>query len=108
MKRLLFVTGLLMLCAATSAFAGGDAKAGKEKAATCQACHGMDGNSIVPTYPKLAGQYESYLLHALRGYKSGERNNAIMSGMVAALSDQDLQNLAAYYASQSGLVNTTP
>ena len=89
------------------AFAAGDSAAGKEKSAPCQACHGPDGNSPSPAFPNLAGQYEDYLLHALRQYKSGERKNAIMGGQVAALSDADLKNLAAYYASQKGLFNTS-
>jgi cytochrome c553 len=79
---------------------------GKELTATCVACHGADGNTQTPIYPKLAGQYETYLLHVLREYKSGVRQNAIMQGMVAALSDQDLKDLAAFYAEQDGLFNT--
>ncbi|MGD8644484.1 MAG: cytochrome c [Chromatiales bacterium] len=86
----------------------GDAAAGKQKSQTCAACHGPDGNSPNPIYPHLAGQYETYLLRALKDYKSGARKNAIMTGMVAALSDDDLEDLAAYYASQTGLFNTVP
>ena len=98
---------LLMSLVTTTAFAGGDAAAGKEKSQACQACHGPDGNSPSPAFPIIAGQYEDYLLHALREYKSGERKNAVMAGQVAALSDDDLKNLAAYYASQKGLFNTS-
>lgn len=103
----ILMIAVLMLCS-TPAWAAGDAVAGKEKAATCQACHGVDGNAQAPIYPKLAGQYESYLLRALLDYKSGERKNAIMAGMVMSLSEKDMADLAAYYASQSGLINTTP
>lgn len=86
----------------SSVFTGGDAETGKTKAAACASCHGADGNSPAPIYPHLAGQYGDYLVHSLRGYKSGERQNAIMQGMVGALSDQDLRDLAAYYASLPG------
>lgn len=76
--------------------ANGQAKA-KE---VCAACHGMDGNSAVADYPKLGGQYPDYLAHALRDYKSGARKNPIMAGMAAALTPKDIEDLAAYYASQ--------
>lgn len=88
--------------APSTVFTSGDAEAGKAKSATCVGCHGVDGNSPAPMYPHLAGQYGDYLVHSLRAYKSGARQNAIMQGMVAALSDQDLKDLAAYYASLPG------
>lgn len=78
----------------------GDVAKGKELSATCAACHGADGNSTIPTNPKLAGQYESYLIRALSEYRSGARNNAIMAGFATGLSDQDIRDLAAYFASQ--------
>jgi len=71
---------------------------------TCAGCHGTDGISQNPLYPHIGGQYRDYLLHSLRGYKSGERQNAIMQGMVAALSDEDMQDLAAYFASLEGVL----
>lgn len=86
----------------------GDPAAGEEKSQTCTACHGANGNSDNPMYPRLAGQYETYLLRALVDYKSGARKNPIMNGMVAGLSKEDMQDLAAYYASQEGLFNTKP
>jgi cytochrome c553 len=67
---------------------------------TCVACHGNDGVGILPEYPNLAGQHEDYLLNALRNYKSGVRKNAIMAGMAAALTEQDIKELAKYYSSQ--------
>jgi cytochrome c553 len=67
---------------------------------TCVACHGNDGVGILPEYPNLAGQHEDYLVNSLRSYKSGVRKNAIMAGMAAALTDQDIQELAEYYSSQ--------
>lgn len=88
------------------ALAGGDAEAGKAASATCAACHGADGNSAIPTNPKLAGQYESYLVHALKAYRSGDRQNAIMSGFAAGLSDQQIADLAAYFSSQESDLQT--
>ncbi|MDQ2696104.1 MAG: c-type cytochrome [Pseudomonadota bacterium] len=82
---------------------GGDPAAGRQKSAPCQACHGPDGNSPTPDFPRLAGQYADYLRQALADYKSGARKNPIMSGMMAGLSDRDIADLAAFYASQKGL-----
>ena len=67
---------------------------------TCIACHGNDGVGIMPEYPNLAGQHEDYLANSLRSYKSGVRKNAIMSGMAAPLTEQDIQELARYYSAQ--------
>ncbi|KAA3624715.1 MAG: cytochrome c4, partial [Proteobacteria bacterium] len=75
-----------------SGFAGGDAEAGAQKIAVCASCHGQTGLSISPEYPSLAGQVPGYLEKQLRAYKSGERQNAITSGMVAALSEQDMMD----------------
>ena len=94
------VTLALPLGLGSKAHAGGDAENGKTLSATCAACHGADGNSTIPTNPILAGQYESYLIRALSDYKSGARNNAIMAGFAAGLSDQDIKDLAAYFSSQ--------
>lgn len=82
-----------------TASAKGNAAAGKTKAAACEACHGTDGNGIAPNYPALAGQYQDYLAQVLHEYKNGQRTNAIMNGMAAPLSDADIQDLAAYFAS---------
>lgn len=80
---------------------GGNVDAGKEKAAqVCAACHGLDGNGGAdPTWPKLSGQIPEYLVAQLQRFKSGARENPIMKGMAAALSDQDMKDVAAYYAS---------
>ena len=83
--------------------AKGNAASGQQKAATCEACHGKDGHSIDPTYPNLAGQHYSYLVKALSDYRSGDRTNPIMAGMAANLTNQDIEDLAAWYASQQGL-----
>jgi len=86
---------------ASDAGAVGDAAQGQQKAATCAACHGADGNSANPEWPSLAGQHAGYLVKQLQDFKSGERVNAMMSGMAAPLSEQDMLDLAAFYASQS-------
>ena len=78
----------------------GDAAAGAGKATACAACHGVDGNSVDPQYPKLAGQHESYIARQLALYKTGERQNAIMLGFSAALSAQDMRDIGAYYATR--------
>ena len=86
------------------AFAG-DATA-PEKAATCVACHGADGNSTQAMFPHLAGQYANYLEQALREYRSGARKNPVMGAQAAALSDADIRELAAYYSKQKGPLHT--
>lgn len=78
----------------------GDAQAGAGKAVVCAACHGTDGNSLVPAYPKLAGQHERYIARQLSLYKNGGRENAIMMGFAAPLSAQDMRDLGAYFAAQ--------
>ena len=103
MKKLQFLVAGVLIAASSVVMAGGDAAAGKSKSATCAACHGADGNSTIPTNPKLAGQHADYLVQAMKDYQSGARNNAIMKGMTAALSEQDIEDLAAYFASQKGL-----
>jgi len=89
-------------CASAAALAGEPAK-GKEKSNVCAACHGPDGNSPSPEFPRIGGQYEEYLYQALLDYKAGRRKNPIMSAQVENLSPADLGDLAAYFASQKGL-----
>ncbi|MFN2348313.1 MAG: cytochrome c [Thioalkalivibrio sp.] len=91
----------LSLSAPVLAQDAGDATRGKGLSASCAACHGADGNSVNPEWPKLAGQGEPYLYKQLVDYKEGRRENALMIGQVANLSNQDMRDLAAYYASQS-------
>jgi cytochrome c553 len=81
--------------------ASGDAVAGEAKAAVCAACHTVDGNSIDPQYPKIAGQHEEYIAQQLAMFKAGTRANPIMLGMAMALSDQDMLDLGAYFAKQT-------
>ncbi len=96
-----FVTFLAMVALAVtgSVHAAGNKDAGKAKSAACAACHGTDGNSSIAANPKLAGQSEGYLLKQLQEFKSKKRDNATMYGMVVGLSDQDMADLAAFYAS---------
>jgi cytochrome c553 len=77
-----------------------DSEAGKSKSVACSGCHGADGNSASGVWPILAGQHASYLAKQLRDFKSGERADPIMQGMVAALSKEDIQDIAAYFAGQ--------
>ncbi|MGH8517722.1 MAG: c-type cytochrome [Panacagrimonas sp.] len=86
--------------AAGPAFLKGDAKAGETKAAVCAACHGPAGNSAMPAWPKLAAQGAPYTYAQLKAFKDGKRVNPIMQGQVAALSDQDMQDLAVFFAAQ--------
>jgi cytochrome c553 len=98
MIRLIVFTATAFVLAMGSAQAAGDAAAGKAKSAACAACHGANGQGVPPN-PALAGKSEDQLLQALKDFKSGKRDNAVMKGMTAALTDQDMANLAAYYAS---------
>ncbi|MFM0049826.1 cytochrome c [Caballeronia grimmiae] len=82
-----------------ASLAAGDVKAGRTKAAQCQACHGLDGMSKLPEAPNLAGQTEEYLVKALNDFRSGARQNEMMTMMAKGLSDADIANLAAYYHS---------
>ena len=98
-------TAAAMLAAAVGQAA--DLKAAKEKVdQVCQACHGTDGNSQVPDYPKLAGQNQDYLAKALRDYKSGARKDPTMNGFAGTLTTQDIDNLAAYYSSQPAVLQS--
>ncbi len=104
MKKL-FLAGSLLLGCTSLALAAvapkGDAAAGEEKSVTCAACHGADGNSVAPSFPKLAGQGEKYLLKQMQDIRDGARPVPTMAGQVDNMSDQDLADIAAYYASQT-------
>ncbi|TMM45647.1 c-type cytochrome [Colwellia ponticola] len=89
-----------------AALYAGNVAAGQTKAAACAACHGEDGNSLIPMYPSLAGQSANYIAKQLADFKSGNRNNGIMAGMVAGLTQEDMNDLAAYFAVQSTKVGT--
>lgn len=106
MKRTIVLLLLSLLSGA--AMAAGNAQRGADKAKQlCAACHGADGNTpLQAEYPRIAGQHQDYVYKSLREYKSGARKNAIMGSQVANLSRQDMQDLAAYFASQKGTLGT--
>ncbi len=115
MRKIAIPVMLLLGLAGQAAAVEGNVEAGKSKSATCAACHGPDGNSPTDMYPKIAGQHAGYLYKQLKEFKLGAatggkegRNNAVMAGMVAALSDQDMKDLAAYFSSQTMKSGTTP
>ena len=103
--RILITAAIALATLASLPAQAGDAAKGTEKAATvCAACHGPDGNSQTPDFPRLAGQQEDYLVKALQAYKSGNRKNPIMAPQAEALSKADMADLAAWFSSQQGLV----
>lgn len=89
------------LCASGPAYSEGSKEAGQGKAITCVACHGIDGNSPNPEWPNIAGQHASYLVKELKAFRDGTRQNALMSPMAAGLTDEDIADLAAWFASQT-------
>jgi cytochrome c553 len=99
MKHTLWIAAVVALLGAVgNAQAAGDVQAGKTKASACVACHGANGEGIAPN-PALAGKTEDQLIQAMNDYKSGKRENAVMKAFASPLNDQDIANLAAYYAS---------
>jgi len=102
MNKALLVVCSLMIAMSAPALAA-DADAGKKKSQTCVACHGPDGNSPSPEFPKIAGQHQDYLVRALKDYRSGARKNAIMAPIASNLTLRDIDDLAAYFSSQKGL-----
>jgi cytochrome c553 len=83
-----------------NAFAAGSVEAGQAKSATCMACHGMDGNSLSPEWPNLASQHPAYIERQIKAFKSGERQNDLMSPMAMIVTDEDAADLAAFFSSQ--------
>lgn len=102
----LFCAGLAQAETPASAVLG-DAKAGEAKSAACGACHGLDGNSADATYPRLAGQNESYIARQLGQFKAGKRVNPVMAPFAATLSEQDMHDLGAYFASKQAAPGQT-
>ena len=94
-------TLILLLIAPISFSMAGDVEAGKSKSIVCSACHGQDGNSINPLWPSLAGQHKQYTIHTLKAYQNGTRVDAVMQAQVMALTEQDLEDIAAYYNAQT-------
>ncbi len=100
MFALFSMIGFTSFATAGEAKKMGDAEKGKTLSASCAACHGADGNSTNPEWPKLAGQSEAYLVKQLTEYRNGKRKNAVMNGMAEGIkTDQDVMDIAAYYAS---------
>ena len=95
------VLGASLLAWPPAAIAAGDAQAGAAKAALCTACHGQNGISSNPLWPSLAGQQESYLSKQIAAFRDGERTDVSMQPFVSNLTDQDIEDLAAHYASLS-------
>lgn len=96
---LVCVVATLLL--STAAQADGDPQAGQEKSLTCSACHGVDGNSVNPEWPSLAGQHARYAVRQLQAYQNGQRDNVLMTGQAMALSEQDMLDLAAFFEQQT-------
>jgi cytochrome c553 len=99
MYKILTIAALAALSLNVQTAMAGDAAAGKSKAAACAACHGANGISANGMWPNLAGQKEVYLVSQLKAFRDGDRKNPMMAPMAAGLSDDDIANLAAYYAS---------
>lgn len=97
-----YMTAIALGCAAASVAPvhAGDAAAGKAKAVVCSACHGLDGNSVNPMWPKLAGQHAAYLTKQMKDFRSGARKDPVMAPMAMPLSDDDIEDISAFYASQ--------
>lgn len=115
MKKLVLPLVMLFGVTGTAYAFDGDAEAGKAKSATCAACHNADGNSSIEMYPKIAGQHATYIYKQLKDFKlhlesggSSGRAGTVMAGMVAPLSDQDMKDLSAYFASQKMSAGSTP
>ncbi len=100
------VTSDIVTSTPAAAIYAGDVKAGQSKSAMCASCHGVDGNSVVPMYPSLAGQSANYLAKQLADFKSNNRIDPVMAGMVAALTTEDMNDLSAYFAVQSPKAGT--
>lgn len=108
-KKLLTVSiSLALTFGAGSVIAQGKSGAGKEKAASCAGCHGEDGNSVMPAFPKLAGQHQNYLLKQLQAFKKGERNSPMMAPLAMGLDDKTMEEIADYYSAQKISANPVP
>jgi len=106
-RATILTAALFALSVPAAAHADGNPELGRAKSTTCTACHGEDGRGIAPNYPVLAGQHAEYLAHTLTQYRNGERKNAIMAGFTTNLSDDDIADLAAWFASMDGLTTAT-
>lgn len=101
------ISTLIALSLALNVQAAGDPKMGSSKSQACVGCHGVGGNSTVPNFPKLAGQHANYTLKQLKDFKSKQRKDPVMEGQVANLSESDMADLGAYFATQKGTTGKT-
>lgn len=101
------LTSAMLLALTSGAQAGGDAAAGKARSAPCAGCHNPDGNSVNPIWPKLAGQHPKYIEKQLHDFKANQRTDPLMNAQAAPLTDSDIENLAAYFSSQTISPGTT-
>ncbi|MEE9343896.1 MAG: cytochrome c [Gammaproteobacteria bacterium] len=104
MKTQYIITAMTLMFTPVSGFAAGDAATGKDKAFTCMGCHGIPSYSnVYPTYyvPRLAGQHAPYIVSALQAYKAGQRSHATMKAQASSLSQQDMEDIAAYFSTQA-------
>ncbi len=110
MNKKILAFSITVLCSISTGMlhAKGNIRVGKEKSAACSGCHGETGNSVMPLFPKLAGQHPKYLVKQLIAFKDGSRNDATMAPMVLALTEKDFVDLAEYYAAQKISANTKP
>ncbi len=108
MQKKLLLLSLALTIMPTLVYAEGNIAEGKTKAASCASCHGDDGNSMVPTFPKLAGQHADYLANQLYAFKENARNSPMMVPLAMGLDRQSIQDIAAYYASQKISTNQLP
>jgi cytochrome c553 len=108
MLNILAALGLGLAAAQAQAVDVGNPERGAKLAAElgCGSCHGPDGNSATPQFPRIAGQHADYLAIAIKDYRSGKRNNALMNGQASSLSDEAIEDLAAHYARQEGPLHT--
>ena len=95
------ISALVLVLLPAALLAEGNIEAGRQKAAVCVVCHGPDGNSANPSWPNLAGQHAEYIIKQLQDYRDGRRKNDQMAPLAMALSDQDIADIAAYYAAQT-------
>lgn len=105
MKPIILSSAMLLAVCSLPALAAGDAEAGRAKATTCMGCHGIaDYHNVYPSYrvPKLGGQHAQYIVAALQGYRDGMRAHGTMHAQATSLSDQDMQDIAAYFSAQTG------
>ncbi len=107
-NKVVLLSCIISMFHISSAMAQGDPEAGAQKVQSCGICHGADGNSVNPMWPTLAGQHPQYTAKQLNNFKEGSRTNPQMSPMAAALSDQDMLDIAAYYAAQSATQSQLP